>query len=437
MTDSGVADSKYKKRVITIEYKIDNSDALDVLNYLLENDKIDLSCVQEKIKMINEEKILKMHVYKVWEGTDGKWRTYLPDSTKSHQRRLVKRNSKKDIDKAIIQYYRENDLKSFRSRFEIWKQRQIDMGVSDNTVVKYESDYRRFVKGSQIEHMQMDQITEDMLGKLFSDKAKELNPPYKTLMQFYSMINNVFAYSVRQKIIEYNVCEYLDIKILKKYCNEKQKTAETRTLSDEEMILLYYKLEENHIRNPLYIASYAVQFAMFTGMRVGEIAALKWEDIDYHKKVIKIQHSEIRNRKTKEYHIGKTKTGKERNFPLTDEIESLLQRVKKEELKYGFLTEFVFSDENGRIHADKISDCATDKARQAGIKGNKSVHAIRRTLNSKLIFNNVPKSVTSSLLGNTEQVNMRNYTYDVSNMDYKSAQVSRIGKELTKSAENY
>ena len=42
-----------------------------------------------------------------------------------------------------------------------------------------------------------------------------------------------------------------------------------------------------------------------------------------------------------------------------------------------------------------------------------------------------------SLKGNTEQVNMRNYTYDVSNMDYKSAQVSRIGKELTKSAENY
>ena len=42
-----------------------------------------------------------------------------------------------------------------------------------------------------------------------------------------------------------------------------------------------------------------------------------------------------------------------------------------------------------------------------------------------------------SLKGNTEQVNMRNYTYDVSNMDYKSAQVSRIGKDLTKSAENY
>lgn len=29
---------------------------------------------------------------------------------------------------------------------------------------------------------------------------------------------------------------------------------------------------------------------------------------------------------------------------------------------------------------------------------------------------------------------MRNYTYDVSNMDYKSAQVSKIGKELTKNA---
>jgi integrase len=49
----------------------------------------------------------------------------------------------------------------------------------------------------------------------------------------------------------------------------------------------------------------------------------------------------------------------------------------------------------------------------------KSIHAIRRTVNSNLKCNGVSTTVASSLLGHTERVNETNYTYDVSGMAEK------------------
>ena len=83
-------------------------------------------------------------------------------------------------------------------------------------------------------------------------------------------------------------------------------------------------------------------------MRVGEIVALKWEDIkmDY----IVINKSEKYDRITKEYFIDKTKNKKDRVFPKTKEIEKLFNTVKYVEQINGFLCEWVFADKDGRIH---------------------------------------------------------------------------------------
>ena len=66
----------------------------------MENHIIDLSYVQEKIEMAKREEILKQHSYKIWQGKDSKWYTYLPDENKS--RRLCKRTTEKDIVDLII-----------------------------------------------------------------------------------------------------------------------------------------------------------------------------------------------------------------------------------------------------------------------------------------------------------------------------------------------
>ena len=46
-------------------------------------------------------------------------------------------------------------------------------------------------------------------------------------------------------------------------------------------------------KHPLYIPTYAVALATFTGMRVGELAALRWEDISEETIIIDVLKSTI------------------------------------------------------------------------------------------------------------------------------------------------
>ena len=107
-----------------------------------------------------------------------------------------------------------------------------------------------------------------------------------------------------------------------------------------------------------------------------------------------------------------------------------MARVKKVEMKNGFLGEFVFSNENGRIHAGTISDCARNRTMSKEFCNTKSIHAIRRTLNSNLRCSGMSATVAASILGHSEKVNEENYTYDVSNMDYKTEIISGINKKI-------
>ena len=68
---------------------------------------IDISYVQEMIKMNKRKELLEKHPYKIWESKNGKWYTYLYDQEK--KRKLIKRNTQSDLENTIIQYYEENN----------------------------------------------------------------------------------------------------------------------------------------------------------------------------------------------------------------------------------------------------------------------------------------------------------------------------------------
>ena len=118
---------------------------------------------------------------------------------------------------------------------------------------------------------------------------------------------------------------------------------------------------------------------------------------------------------------------KERKFPITPEIKSLLDKIKKVEIKYGYICEWVFADENGRVHANIISSCSKNKSRQAGIP-DKGIHAFRKTINSKLRCNGVSATIAASMLGHSEEVNVEYYTFVVVSMEEKARLLSSAVK---------
>lgn len=400
-----------------------------LLYYFINNSNMNVDDIRNNIEIMRKKEYLSKHMFKVWQGKDERWYTRIPDETKEYGNRLVKRTTKEAIEELIIEYYKSKENKpqlEFSQRWNIWMERQKKCGVSDNTINRYKSDYRRFIENDIIEHMKICNITDDNLREFFVRVLASHNISYKALKTLYGYVNGVFEKSVKEKVIYENPCKYIDLPEFIKLCNMPKKyKANERILSDEEIIKLKNKIQDDYVKKPYYIAPYAVEFAIYTGMRVGEIAALKWENISFKDKVITIDSSEKYNRETKEYLIDKPKNGKSRYFPLTPQIEEFLIRLKKTELKYNYINDFVFANANGRIHAKTISSCAQNKTEQAGI-GCKSIHALRRTLNSKLKCMGVATPVAASLLGHTEDVNENNYTYDVTNLAYKNKIITEI-----------
>ena len=407
-------------------FYIDKYD-IENLQYALDNNIIDLAYMQEQIKMKKRQKYLEQHEFKIWKGNDDKYRTYLPDEKKG--RRLLKRSNKSDIEDEIVNYYKLLEEKSqitFQKMYWKWRKVQDEL-VCENTTCKYDTDYIRFFKDTDFEKTVMEKLNEEDIKVFLCSTIKRKTLNKKAAKTLFGYINNVVKSARVNKIIVDNPMEFLEAKQFYKYCTEVKKPIEKKIVSDKEMHLLYEQFNRDYQEQPEYITTYAVEFATLTGFRVAEISALKWDSIT--DEYIIVDKSEKYNRKTKEYYIDKTKNQKERIFPLTTEIKDLLNRVKKAEMKSGYICEWVFANENGRIHAPIISSCTKNKCRQVGIT-EKGIHAYRKTVNSKMRCNGVSSVVAASLLGHSQEVNEEYYTFDVASLEDKIKVVSTMNKQM-------
>lgn len=398
----------------------------EILNYVIENGIINTVLVREKIEMQKKEKILKRHPYKIWQGKDGNWRTYLPDEKKG--RVLKKRKNKEKIEEMLIDYWQSNNVNEnlFKERFKVWMERQKKCGISNNTINRYKTDYKRFFFGEEIEGMSVKQIDADYIESFFARRIRETNIPYRSILGIFGYVNGVFEKSVRDRIISENPCRFVDTRIFKRCCSDDHKRSKAnRLLSTEEMGCLMTTLKKTINDSPDYIQQYAILLAVYTGMRVGELAAITWDCVSFNDKYILVDKSEKYDKEEKTYFIDKTKNGKIRYVPMSEAARGVLREIKKVQMRKGWVSEFVFSNENGRIHAKELSECMRRRSRMAGI-GDKSIHSIRRTFNSQMRCNGVSSTVAAAILGHSERVNENNYTYDVTQMEYKLGIVNMV-----------
>ena len=103
----------------------------------------------------------------------------------------------------------------------------------------------------------------------------------------------------------------------------------------------------------------------------------------------------------------------------------LFKRLEQVRTKYNITSEYLFATVTGHCTPESISECARYKYEQAKIPV-KSIHAIRRTLNSRMRVNGADSVTTAVLIGNTPEVNENFYTYDVSESDYKKELIRKV-----------
>ena len=404
---------------------------IELLRYAAENGILDLGAVTQQVEMTKKKKYLEMHNRSIWQANDGYFKTRLPKGDGTDK--LIKRKTRSALENEIIKYYEFNSNTSFKQRFDTWIERQRILGRSDNTIEKYRSDYKRFFEGYPFETYDIRDIDDEMIAAHLTKVLSEKQIRWRALKDAFGYMSGTFDKAIKDKLISMNPCQYIDLPIFKTKCYMPPvKTSTERTLNKNDTHTLLEKLHNPVAHNTNLMANFAIEMALLTGMRVGELAGLMWEDIIFSENYIVIRHSEKYNRTTKEYYISCTKNGKERVFPLTDQIKDLLDRIREYEETNGYLCDFVFADGAGRLRKTKISDAMRNKTMTGEFTSTKSIHAIRRTFNSQLKCSGVSTTVASSLLGHTERVNDRNYTYDIVNNNTKLDIITVIQQKIVK-----
>ena len=217
--------------------------------------------------------------------------------------------------------------------------------------------------------------------------------------------------------------EFVDTDLLLSGCKISIINKEGRILTKNELHRLYETVMEKEKENPYYMPNYCIELALYTGMRVGEIAALHWSDI---RDAIHIDYSEHRldfKDKKSELIISEPKNCKHRAVALTRETRDLFDRVK--DLNQKSIDDFIFVRPDGRRYTGHDISCAASRrAIDAGI-GNTSIHEIRRTVSS-LLNTKLPQKVVADMLGHSEYVNERHYNFSTAEDEEKIAALTDI-----------
>lgn len=236
-------------------------------------------------------------------------------------------------------------------------------------------------------------------------------------------------YNGMDKVIPYNPCDYIDLPLFKKFCLSSEFDTNKRVIKNDDCQILLENLKKWYQTQPEYIPLYCIELALLTGLRAGELAYLRWDHIDSVRKVIRIDGSQKWNPKTKTYYDSKTKTARIREIPLSDEIEEFLLVLKSIEMKCGYITEYVFSDKNGRIDRQILTNCARRKCAMSGLEA-KGLNTLRRTYNSRLKEMGVSTTIAAALLGHSRMTNEKYYTYDTTTQEEKSEVVKNYTKAV-------
>ena len=79
----------------------------ELLKYIKDNAILDLPYLQEQMEMKKREELLSHHQGKITQGKDGKWRTYVKDSSKESGYRLIKKTTKEKLEDELVEYYKK------------------------------------------------------------------------------------------------------------------------------------------------------------------------------------------------------------------------------------------------------------------------------------------------------------------------------------------
>lgn len=367
----------------------------ETLKYAIENGMIDLDTIQEQIEMNERIKYLEMHPYKVWQGSDKKWYTYLPDE---QGRVLKKRATEKAIQQLIVDFWKtESDNPTITDIFHEWNDRKLDLQqIGQATHLRNKQIFNRHY--SVFGQRKIKYITEEDVSDFLEEQIPLHGLTAKAFANLKGVTRGIFRRAKKRKLISFSIEEtLLDIEISERHFRPVIKEDYEEVFNEEETAkMIPYLLEHQDQKN------LAILLMFVSGMRVGEIVALAHDVVfdDY----IKVKRTETRYYSKEQgcyvYEVKdspKTKAGIREVF-LPEGYGWLYQKLKE----LNPTEQYVFLADCGRrMTTHGVRSRLKYLCKKLDIY-HKSPHKARKTYGSILLDNNVDQRFILDQMGHTD-----------------------------------
>jgi len=271
-------------------------------------------------------------------------------------------------------------------------------GYIMNSRRNWASDGYRLKKLTEFfKDVELGQITRSMVEK-FRDSRRKAGNSESTVNRYLALLKKMFNFAIEEGYLEQNPMRGIRL-------HSERDTIKDRILTEAEESRL---LSESSDRlRPV------VKTALHSGMRLGEILGLRWANVNFSKRKIKVE---------------KTKSRKARFIPVNSTLFDELTRLEKE------------AGRDGGVFPFKSVRTAFENAcRRAGVK-KLTFHDLRRTFGTRLLEKGVDIVTIQKLYGHSSVLVTQRYLHPddevsreaVELLSEKPAEGSRNGEVLTR-----
>ncbi|MCR5233970.1 MAG: site-specific integrase [Lachnospiraceae bacterium] len=262
----------------------------DISPYIAENGNIDMVAVQDAMDKMNKSKLLEQHPYAITRLANRRWQTFLPADGKS-KKKQIRRVNRDDLESVVVAYYiKKNTVHTIKKTAYEWLEfKASEPGFKRSSFDRYENNYLRIFDGYG--ETNVSKLSEFDLEDYLIKRIIEKQITYRAWSDIKIVIKGIFKYAKRHQYTDIaidDVLDYID--------SEKKIFAKPRTKNDSDEVFTEDEVRkiEDYIdkRQKISLVDLGIKLALRTGLRAGELAALKYSDLDMNTCAIRISRTE-------------------------------------------------------------------------------------------------------------------------------------------------